>query len=147
MIKSPKFTRVFLVVFLITSVFAFKSLVYSQLANDVQSDFFEAFEAVEDAERQGGDVSSLVDELNQILVLMEVGGEEELLEVPLRIEAVKEGALASGRVGEEGAQSQLMLSGLILLVTFVFSILVWKFMPGLVWRFWLKSRGKWRIYS
>ena len=122
------------------------SLAYSQLVGDVRGDFFDAFEAVEDAERRGGDVSSLVDELNRVLDLMEGGGEAELVEASSRIDCVKEGAMESGRVGEEGVQSQLVLSGLILLVTCVLGFLVWRLMPGLVWRFWLRSRGEWRVY-
>ena len=125
---------------------ACSSLAYSQLVGDVQGDFFEAFEAVEDAERRGGDVSSLVDELNRILELMEDGGQAELMEASSRIDGVKEGSMELGRVGEEGVQSQLVLSGLILLATCVLGFLVWRFMPGLVWRFWLRSRGEWRVY-
>ena len=116
------------------------------MEQELRADFLEAFQAVEDAELRGGDISSLVVELNEILELIEIGGEAGLLEAASRFEAVKDDAIALGMVGEEGAQAQLIESALILLAASVLSLLVWRFAPSLIWRLWLRSKGEWKAY-
>ena len=141
------FPRITLLLLLFTSLFVSVTLVApQQVEQELRADFLEAFQAVEDAELRGGDISSLVVELNEILELVEIGGEAGLLEAALRIEAVKDDAIALGMVGEEGAQAQLIESALILLAASVLSLLVWRFAPRLIWRFWLRSRGEWKTY-
>ena len=139
--------RITLLLLLFTSLFVSVTLVApQQVEQELRGDFLEAFHAVEDAELRGGDVASLVVELNEILELIEIGGEAELLEAATRIEAVKGDAIALGMVGEEGAQAQLVESALILLAASVLSLLVWRFAPRLIWRYWLRSKGEWKAY-
>lgn len=118
---------------------------FQQGNDDLDRDFIEAFEAVERVDEIDSDVSYLVEELNQILGLIDGGGEADLAEAEARISAVKEMAESSLSIGEERVRNQLVESGLILGVTFLMAVLVWRYLPRLVWRFWLRSKRDWII--
>ena len=140
--------RFYLILFFIFVVFVITPYnVFSQpYPEDLKEMLTDAFEAVEEAEKNGGDISLQVDELNRIISLLESGSEYRVTEVRSELGEVKEAALTSGELGYIDSTSTQQRSGVILVVTVVVAFLVWKYMPKLVWQLWMRSRGEWRVY-
>lgn len=133
-------------VFILALILSVQQVAQGQpLLEELQNDFEEAFKLVEDADLNSGDISELVNELNYILELLKYGDEADLNEAALRIGAVKESALSSQMSGQESTQSQLMSSGLILLITGILVAIIWRFMPKIVWQLWIRSKKDWII--
>ena len=116
---------------------------------NVEEHMFEAFRAIAEAERSGGDVSSLKDELNVAIELVETAqatGNESLLQDAL---AKLAGIIASAvTVGQEGAvegQRRLMFVALYVVVFGVLGFLVYRYVPIVFWTLWVRVKKGWRV--
>jgi hypothetical protein len=111
----------------------------------------EAFEAVAEAERMGGNVSNLVAELNEAVMLIEEGedcGNETLIaEAVLKAEDVLTKAPALEQEGAASIRMHMIQSGLVLSLVVALAIIVWQYGPWMFWRLWIKSKSSWRVKS
>jgi len=109
----------------------------------------EAFVAVADAERLGGDVSELVDELNHASILLEeneMKNDEGLLqEALLKVEDVLARAPAIGRDGVAAMQTRTVQSWLVVGVVVALGVIVWRYGPRIFWRLWVRSKRRWKV--
>ena len=148
-----RFCRVLLVSVLLLSLFSI--VVRSPRASDdpalddAGAKLATAFEAVAEAERRGGDVSKLVEELNEALALLE-RGEAEGDEAALReaegvIARVIDRAPAIGRKGEAAARARMIQTGLVVGLVVVSAAMVWGYGPMLFWRLWTRSKRGWMV--
>lgn len=115
--------------------------------DDVRTELYSTFEAVVEAEDRGGNVVSLVDELNSIVQLLESASEDEYSELLNRVLSASRDAERIGSVGESAGLNQLYVSIMILLFTGLMILLVWTLLPNLYWRLWLRSKRGWVVAS
>ena len=120
---------------------------YAVDIDDVRTELYSTFEAVIEAEKKGGDIASLVDELDLIVNMLESASEGELPELLNRVLAVSRDAVIVGSVGESAGTDQFYVSTTIILFSGLMIILVWALFPILFWRFWLRSKNGWVVYS
>ena len=117
--------------------------------DEVRAKLAESFKAVSEAERMGGNVSSLVSELNAAIALLEEGessGDETLIrEASMRAEHVLAEAPEAGSEGVAGAQLRIYQNVAILSSLAVLAFVVWIFGPRLFWGLWKRSRHDWRV--
>lgn len=115
--------------------------------DEVRVKLVDAFESVAEAERAGGDVSQLVEELNDVVRLLEAEGDEELPEAESRIEHV---LAAASEVKQEGimlTQHRQITAGCILILLAVSATVVWRFGPRVFWLLWLRFKAEWRAHA
>ena len=111
---------------------------------DVESLIMDAYLAVHEASARGGDVSSHVSLLND--VIDEVGsGEYDSASVESRLEALIASAEAAGAQGVEARESQTLVAGAQVAAAFVLSLATWRYFPELFWGMWLRIRGGWLV--
>ena len=116
---------------------------------EAKTKLYEAFEAIAEAERMGGNVSSLVAELNEALRILEVGeasGDYALIhEAVLKAESIISLAPHIGREGAAAAQTRILQNIAVLCLLAASALLTWRFSPRLFWSLWLRSKHGWRV--
>jgi len=109
----------------------------------------EAFAAVAEAERLGGDASRLVDELNQALILLEEGemrNDEVMLQEALsKVEDVVARALVIRRSGVAAMQARTVQSLLVIGLVAALGVIVWHYEPKIFWRLWVRNKRRWKV--
>jgi len=115
-------------------------------ADEAEDKLIEAFKAIAEAERMGGNVSSLVAELNEAIRLLEEGetykNESLIDEAFLRAESIISRTSEVGREGAVEVQARVF-QGVIVIVVFVaLALVVWRYGPRLFWRLWVRGNGK-----
>jgi len=115
----------------------------------VRLELAEAFVAVAEAERLGGDVSGLVDELNQALILLEEGemrNDEVMLQEALsKVEDVVARAPVVGQGGVAAMQARTVQSLLVVGVVVALGVIVWHYEPKIFWRLWVRNKRRWKV--
>ena len=106
-----------------------------------------AYEAVAEAERAGGDVSGLVDELNQALELLEVGGEDSLAEALSKVDSVLTEAPGAMQAGIVATQLRYTKTAAVVGLLGFSAVLVWRYGPRIFWSIWLRSKKSWRVHA
>jgi hypothetical protein len=114
--------------------------------DEVRNKLIDAFEAVAEAERAGGDVSHLVEELDHAVKLLEAGGGEELLEAESKIQDVLEAVSDVKEEGISSTQHRQIMAGIVLFFLAVAAVAVWRFAPRVFWLLWLRSKRRWRAH-
>ncbi|MBO3754896.1 MAG: hypothetical protein FGF53_08505, partial [Candidatus Brockarchaeota archaeon] len=115
---------------------------YEPPLDEARDKIAEAFKAVAEAEKMGGEVSDLVAELNEALKLLEEG---EVQEAVLKADVV---IAEAQRVGMEGAamRKARMLQSAVVLSFLAFSAFsVWRYGPRLFWSLWIRSKRSWKV--
>jgi hypothetical protein len=115
--------------------------------DEVKNKLIDAFEAVAEAEKAGGDVSHLVEELNHAVKLLEASGGEELLEAESKIQDVLEAASVVKEEGIAFTQHRQILAGIVFIFLAVAAVAVWRFAPRVFWLLWLRSKRGWRAHA
>lgn len=119
------------------------------LKERVRLELAEAFVAVAEAERLGGDVSGLVDELNQALILLEEGemrNDEVMLQGALsKVEDVVARAPVVGQGGVAVMQARMVQSWLVVGVVVALSLIMWRYEPRIFWHLWVRSKRRWKV--
>jgi len=109
----------------------------------------QAFKAVADAERKGGDVSPLVIELNSAIDLVreaESTKDEDLMKKALsRLDEVIEKAPKVGEQGIAAARWRQITSAVALGIEFSIASIAYVYSPQVFWRIWIKFKGKWNV--
>ena len=118
-------------------------------SNEARAKLTEAFEAAAEAERVGGNVSSLVVELNEAVSLLESGeasGNETLIsEAIMKAERVVDLAPQVGREGAAAAQARTYQTIAFVGVLIVLALVVWRYGPRLFWDLWIRSKRDWVV--
>lgn len=96
----------------------------------------------------GGDVTALVEELNKAINLLEEAeetGNEELKSEALRImENVLAEAPEVGEAGQASIQNLRIQAALTITTLIAVSIVLWRYLPRLIWQLWIRSKKRWR---
>jgi len=123
-----------------------QSVVYSQSQeDDVRNSLVEAFEAVREAESVGGEVSGLLEDLNEALRLIEAGGEGNLAGAEEKIESVLAVVPVVRSQGIVSTRNQQIVIGVVLGLVAVSAVVVWRLGPRFFWSLWLRSKSGWRV--
>ena len=123
-----------------------QSVVYSQSQeDDVRNSLVEAFEAVREAESVGGEVSGLLEDLNEALRLIEAGGEGNLAGAEEKIESVLAVVPVVRSQGMVSARNQQIVIGVVLGLVAVSAVVVWRLGPRFFWSLWIRSKSGWRV--
>jgi len=105
--------------------------------------------AVAKVERLGSDVSGLVDELNQALILLEEGemrNDEAMLQRALsKVEDVVARAPVAGQGGVAAMQARTVQSLLVIGVVAALGVIVWHYEPKIFWRLWVRNKRRWKV--
>jgi predicted nucleic acid-binding protein len=126
--------KLFLISLLILSVL---------LANTAQAEdrITEAYKAVLDADRAGGNITALVEKLNRAIEIRDKDPETAIKlanEVIAESRTVKEQGLSS-------AQQSLMVKSAALASLLALAGVTYFYLPRVMWRFWLRHRKGWRL--
>lgn len=118
-------------------------LVQGQVADEeVRINLVEAYEAVAEAEEAGGEVSGLLERLNDALGLMEQGrfGEADIIvaEVLSRAPLVES-------TGAQGERYRLAVGVGTAVALVSLAAVSWLFGSRFIWRVWLRSRRGWVV--
>jgi hypothetical protein len=110
----------------------------------VSDQIIDAYLALAEASHVGGDVSSLVDELNSIIMVVDLG-DYNVVEVSGALNDI----MAEANLLAEAAESEntlgLVLTCANLVVVLVLGYFVWRYFPSYYWRIWLRLRGDWIV--
>jgi hypothetical protein len=117
-------------------------IVWSQIS--VSDQIIDAYLALSLASHVGGDVSSLVDELNSIIMAVESGDYNELEVSETLNDIMVEANLLAEFTKSENAVG-LLFTGANLFVILVLSYFVWRYFPYYYWRIWLRLKGDWIV--
>ena len=119
------------------------------LISEAKTKITNAFESVADADTKGGNVTVLVAELNDAIVLLErgeVNGDEGLIhDAILKAEEVTAEAPAIAKQGEKVAQARLVETLLVLGLIAISAVIVWRYGSEIFWDLWVRSRREWRV--
>lgn len=115
--------------------------------DNVREKMLTAFEAVAEAERKGGDVSRLVNDLNEALRLLEAGGKSNLIVAESKIEYVLAATTEVELQGIFLTRKHRITKGAIIGTVTLFAILMWWLGPKVFWSMWLYSKREWRVHG
>ena len=123
--------------------------------DDARKKIFEAYAAVVDAEASGGNVTDLVNRLNEAIELIRLAeNTSDSEEASVLIEqaiSIADGVLSEvGEVKEEGLalrRFHLFLSVFSISLIFVSCVLVYFYGPKVFWGLWVRIKGNWRVKS
>ncbi|MEM3437496.1 MAG: hypothetical protein QXP55_03030 [Nitrososphaerales archaeon] len=132
------------------------SLINAQASsNDAHEKIIEAFVSVQEADNAGGDVSYLVNKLNEALDLISQA-DSIASSNPIQAQELYQQAedianqviLEASLVKEEGIlarQNSNIMLGIELAILATLSFILYKFGPKLLWRLWLRAHKDWRV--
>jgi len=113
------------------------------LVSEANTKIASAFEGVAEADAKGGNVTSLVIELNDALTLLEKGeadGDEGLIHDAIsKAEEVIAEAPIIAEQGEEVAQARLVETLLVLSLLAISAVIVWRYGSRIFWELWMRS--------
>ncbi|MCP8309503.1 MAG: hypothetical protein H3Z54_12570 [archaeon] len=124
-------------------------------SNDAHEKVMQAFTSMQEAGNAGGDVSNLVDKLNEALDLISQGdsiassnpsGAQELYQQAEDI--ANQVTLEAPVVREEGIlarQSNNKILGVELVILALLGFIVYRFGPKLLWKLWLHAHKDWKV--
>lgn len=117
--------------------------------NGVQEKIFQAYHAILDAERKGGNVTMLVKELNEAIELNEqaISKHDDKLAREAILKANKiidESSLVAKRgIAESKIKLFYNIAGLI--TTAIFGLLAYFYLPRIFWHAWVKIKRRWKV--
>ena len=139
--------KIFLVATLTLSLTFPQSIVNTSEVNPYDK-LTEAFEAVYKAESMGGNITVLVEDLNKAITLLEKAeetGNKELKSEALKImENVLTEAPKVGEAGEATIQNLRIQAALTITALIATSIVLWRYLPRLIWHLWIRSKKRWK---
>ena len=141
---------IFLTVFLVLS-FTLSSLETVMGQGSVEEKVFEAFRAIADAERSGGDVSSLKNELNAAMDLINRAqansDDSQLQEALTKLENIITSAVTVAQKAAVDSQTRLMFVALYVGVFGISCFLAYRYVPIVFWSLWVKVKKSWRVQT
>jgi hypothetical protein len=121
----------------------------SPLNEEVEEKVFKAFKAVAEAERKGGNVSSLVAELNSAIELAKeaesLKDESLMKEALAKLDEIALRALEVGEIGLAAARWKRISTGIALSIEASIALIVYVYAPQVFWRVWAKVKRKWKV--
>jgi len=121
----------------------------ANLTNEARTKLATAFEGVAEADAKGGNVTTLVVELNDALALLERGeanGDEGLIRDAIsKAEEVTAEAPIIAKQGEEAAQARLVEALLVLGLVAISVMVIWRYGSRIFWKLWTRSKRDWRV--
>jgi hypothetical protein len=104
-----------------------------------------AFALVAEAENSGGNATFLTLKLDEAVRIIDSGSDAQLPIAEALISEVKTEAPAVGSAGSQAVQTQIIVTGVVLVVLGTSAVLVWLYGSRVFWGLWLRSRGGWRV--
>lgn len=103
-----------------------------------------AYKAIDEADHQGGDVSKLVDSLNQVIDASKIGvlNNQDAIRI---LNSIIEEAEKIKQQGIEEQNLRIVIIALNSMLVIGLCYVVWRYFPRFYWRMWLKYRGHWII--
>lgn len=115
----------------------------------VEEKVFEAFRAIADAERSGGDVSSLKNELNAAMDLINqaqaMSDDSQLQEALTKLKNIITSAVTVAQKAAVDSQTRLMFVALYVGVVGVSCFLAYRYVPIVFWSLWVRVKKSWRV--
>jgi hypothetical protein len=117
---------------------------YAQVDNSIESSILNAYEAIDEADNSGGDVSELVDSLNQLIDSWTIRS-ITFQEANSILDSIIENA---ERIKQQGIEEQNYRFGFVAINSVVvlgLCLIIWRYFPRLFWGIWLRYRGHWLV--
>jgi len=141
-----KIIRFLFIAFLLTCLQSSTLLpVQAQTVEEITAEILVVFNEISEAEASGAEVSQLVVELNQIILLVNRGTETDLNEANTRLGQLSEAALDATVTGSRTTQNELISTVIIGVTSIITSILAWIYTPRIFWALWLRVKGDWTV--
>lgn len=119
--------------------------VQAQTIEETTSEILVVFNEISEAEASGAEVSQLVVELNQIILLVNRGTETDLNEANTRLDQLSQAALDATVTGNRATQNELVTTIMVGVAAIITSIFAWIYTPRIFWAFWLRVKGDWTV--
>ena len=119
--------------------------VQAQTVEEITEEILVVFNEISEAEATGAEVSQLVVELNQIILLVNRGTETDLNEANTRLNQLSQAALDATVTGSRTTQNELITTVIIGVTSIITSILAWIYTPRIFWALWLRVKGDWTV--
>ena len=119
--------------------------VQAQTVEETTAEILVVFNEISEAEASGAEVSQLVVELNQIILLVNRGTETDLNEANTRLNQLSQAALDATVTGGRTTQNELITTVIIGVTSIITSILAWIYTPRIFWALWLRVKGDWTV--
>ena len=119
--------------------------VQAQTVEETTAEILVVFNEISEAEASGAEVSQLVVELNQIILLVNRGTETDLNEANTRLNQLSQAALDATVTGSRTTQNELITTVIIGVTSIITSILAWIYTPRIFWALWLRVKGDWTV--
>lgn len=119
--------------------------VQAQTIEETTSEILVVFNEISEAEASGAEVSQLVVELNQIILLVNRGTETDLNEANTRLNQLSQAALDATVTGNRATQNELVTTIMVGVAAIITSIFAWIYTPRIFWAFWLRVKGDWTV--
>jgi hypothetical protein len=119
------------------------NVIYAQ-PTTVESRIIEAFTVLEEASKNGGDVSNLVSQLNEVIWEVNTGDFDEL-EVKSKLDGVISEAEQINTTTLIDSRNRLIGVGFTIFIIIILEVLVWRYFPTIFWELWLRYRGHWIV--
>jgi len=141
-----KIIRFLFIAFLLTCLQSSTLLpVQAQTVEEITAEILVVFNEISEAEASGAEVSQLVVELNQIILLVNRGTETDLNEANTRLNQLSQAALDATVTGSRTTQNELISTVIIGVTSIITSILAWIYTPRIFWALWLRVKGDWTV--
>ena len=137
-----------LLLLLVISLFR-PPITHATSIDEIKRESFRAYEAILEVHRAGGNISHLIDKLNEALSLIEkaeVTGDQALLDEAERL--MEEIIAASLELIEEGSRIRRWRTAIQIVevvAIILLGFLIYRRGPNLFWRLWIKLRGNYLI--
>ena len=146
--RNRKWVHVALM-FMLTAWTVSPILVCAESQGEVEEMLLDAFRAVSTAGEAGGNVTSLVVDLNDAIELLaeaENTGNASLAEAAvLHIQSVMEVAPSVAQTGVAAGQMRLLTLGVSLSGLAFAAFVAYKYIPLVFWRLWIRSKKDWKV--
>lgn len=135
--------------FMLTAWTVSPILVCAESPGDVEEMLLDAFRAVSTAGETGGNVTSLIADLNDAIELIDAAentGNASLVEAAvLHIHSVMEAAPSAAQTGVAASQMRLLTLGASLSGLAFAAFVAYKYLPIVFWRLWVQSKKDWKV--
>lgn len=119
--------------------------IYAKSNNELRIELGAAFVKVAEAELMGGNVSTLVQDLNLAAILIGIGDETSLKLAEDVIQSVSVLAVEKKSEGIQAINQQHMVMGAVLVVLIVSAAIVWFYGSRVYWSLWIRTKKGWRV--
>ena len=144
-----KFRKFYVSLLVVLLTFTALSESASGYDEDVEQMLFHAYEAISVAESAVGNVSSMVSDLNLAIELLEkadaTSNPSLVDDALLLIDQILEVAPQVVEAGAAARQTRNFTVAASLMILMLAAFMVYRYLPAVFWRLWIRSKREWKV--